>query len=262
MSINEAATIQTTSINAVTPTTGTLSVGATQTTGVLNVGTGVRTSAGVMNIATGASNACAINIMNGATTAGSVNIANGTGASQTTAVNIGTGSTTGTVTIGNSANTVQVNGTLAMGTGKNITLQNPASGFVAPTTAQLGGFVSATYTGGTGTFTSGTTKVYGTITLTQQGYYLFVANCINYNASTVNPFADVTIFNVTDSAYVAYVTSQQSTTNSTTAYSLSGFYRVTSSASKTFELRVLIAFSGGTATASGNVFSYYAIRLA
>lgn len=122
MSINEAATIQTTSINAVTPTTGTLSVGNTQTTGVLNVGTGVRTAAGVMNIATGTSNACAINILNGggATTGGSVNIANGT--SQTTTVNIASGTGTGTVTIGNTGNTttlgsgtINVNGNLTMG---------------------------------------------------------------------------------------------------------------------------------------------------
>jgi hypothetical protein len=122
MSINEAATIQTTSINAITPTTGTLSVGDTQTTGVLNVGTGVRTSAGVMNIATGSSNACAINIMNGNTTAGSVNIANGTGSSQTTAVNISSGSTTGAVTIGGTSNTTTLaSSALLIGNNSSVT---------------------------------------------------------------------------------------------------------------------------------------------
>jgi hypothetical protein len=160
MSINEAATIQTTSINAITPTTGTLSVGNTQTTGVMNLGTGVRTAAGVMNIATGVSNACAINIMNGggATTGGSVNIANG--ALQTTTVNIASGTSTGAITIGNTGNTttlgsgitnirgtlgvtggISANGGLTMGGSNNITLGN---GSVAPTSTQLGYTLSST----------------------------------------------------------------------------------------------------------------------
>lgn len=166
MSINQAINIQTTTLNAITPTTGVLSIGDTQTTGVLNVGTGVRTAAGVMNIATGTSNDCPINIMNGSTTGGSVNIANGTGASQTTAVNIGSGSTTGTVTIGNTANTtnlnsgitnirgtlgvtggiaatgmITANGGLTMGGSNNITLGN---GSVKPTSANLGFVVTTT----------------------------------------------------------------------------------------------------------------------
>ena len=69
---------------------------------------------GTTNIATAASSTATINMLNGATTAGSVNIANGTGASQTTAVNIGSGSTTGTVTLGNTANTVQINGAVRL----------------------------------------------------------------------------------------------------------------------------------------------------
>ena len=127
--VNQAIHIQTTTLNAITPTTGALSVGDTQTTGVFNLVTGVRTAAGVVNIATGTSNACAINILNGggATTGGSVNIANGS--SQTTTVNIASGTGTGTVTIGNTGNTtnlnsgtINVNGALTMGTGRNITL--------------------------------------------------------------------------------------------------------------------------------------------
>lgn len=179
MSINETVTIQTTTINAIRPTTGALSVGNTQTTGVLNVGTGVRTAAGVVNLATGTSNACAINILNGggATTGGSVNIANG--ASQTTTVNIASGTGTGAVTIGGASNTttlasatINMNGNLIMGTGDNITLQ-PNTGYVAPTIlTQLGGTLSATIL----TTAPVNASVYGTLTITTAGIYIFSWN--------------------------------------------------------------------------------------
>ena len=186
MSINEAATIQTTSINAVTPTTGTLSVGNTQTDGILNLGTGVRTATGVMNIATGASTACAINVMNGNTTAGSVNIANGTGASQTTAVNIGSGSTTGAVTIGNTGNaTTLASGTTNIATSVGLTSSinilngggattggsvNIANGTSQTTTVNIAsgtgtGTVTIGNTGNTTTLGSGIINVNGNLTM-------------------------------------------------------------------------------------------------
>ena len=62
MSITQSINIQTTSINAITPTTGSLSIGDSQTDGVLNVGTGARTATGVINIGTGATRAGIINI--------------------------------------------------------------------------------------------------------------------------------------------------------------------------------------------------------
>jgi hypothetical protein len=86
----------------------TLSIGTSQTSGVLNLGTGVRT--GDVNIATAPSNNCSVNIMNGTTNGGSVNIANGVGPTQTTTVNIGNGQTNGWVNIGNPANNVVLNG--------------------------------------------------------------------------------------------------------------------------------------------------------
>ena len=102
--------------------TGTVTIGNSTNTTTINSGT--------------------INILNtnGATTAGSVNIANGT--LQTTTVNIASGTGTGAVTIGNSANTVNINGTLAMGPGKNITL---CDGTVAPTSGQLGYIIPNIY---------------------------------------------------------------------------------------------------------------------
>ena len=57
------------------------------------------------NINNGATTSGTVNVMTGATTSGIVNIATGSGASQTSTVNIATGTTTGTVSIGNSANT-------------------------------------------------------------------------------------------------------------------------------------------------------------
>jgi hypothetical protein len=102
------------------PSTDTINFFPSQTSGVLNLGTGggspaIRTATGNVNIANQVGNLCAINIMNGggATTGGSVNIANGT--LQTTTVNIASGTGTGTVTIGNSANTTTINsGTINM----------------------------------------------------------------------------------------------------------------------------------------------------
>ena len=167
MSINEAINIQTTTLNAIAPT-GSLSIGDTQTTGALNMGTNAGRTGGI-NIAT-SSAICPINIMNGSTTGGSVNIANGTGASQTTAVNIGTGSTTGTVTIGNSANTVQINGAFTMGSTRNITLKTdgtaPANG------TQLGGLVSGTLS----TLDTLSGAVVATLNIATAGVYMFVFN--------------------------------------------------------------------------------------
>ena len=125
---------------------GTLNIANSQTNGILNIGTGNNVvRSGAINIATVAGSTCPINILksDGATTGGSVNIANG--ALQTTTVNIASGTGTGTVTIGNISNTttldsatINVNGNLIMGTGRNITLQPPA-GYVAPSSnTQLG----------------------------------------------------------------------------------------------------------------------------
>jgi hypothetical protein len=116
-------------------TSGTLNIGNSQTNGILNIGTNARS--GAINVATVTGSTCPINILNGdgATTGGSVNIANGT--LQTTTVNIASGTGTGAVTIGNVSNTVNINGTLTMGTGRNITLQ-PAASYIIPAVNQLG----------------------------------------------------------------------------------------------------------------------------
>lgn len=235
MSINEAATIQTTSINAVTPTTGTLSVGATQTTGVMNLGTGVRTAAGVMNIATGASNACAINIMNGNTTAGSVNIANGTGASQTTAVNIGSGSTTGAVTIGNTGNTT----TLASGTTNIAT----AVGLTSSINILNGGGAT---TGGSVNIANGTSQTTtvniasgtgtGTVTIGNTGNTTTLGSgTINVNGNlTMGTGKNITLGTVADDSTV-YATYVNSTANQTVTQTKIGqtffLYRSTNSGS-------------------------------
>jgi len=165
------------------------------------------------------------------------------------------------IMLGTSSESVVIPGGLTMGTGKNITLQNALTGYVAPTVAQLGGFVYVPYSA-SGNFTSGQDKVYGTTTLTQAGYYLFVANCINYTSSCANPYAQATIYDVTNSKYIAYVTSQQGTTSSTMAYSLSGFYNVPASTSTVINLTINITFSSGTATITSGAYNFYVVRIA
>jgi hypothetical protein len=128
---------------------------------------------------TGNSTSGSINMYNGNTTGGTVNIATGTGVTQSTVVNIGSGSTTGTVTIGGVSNTVQVNGALTMGTGRNITLQ-PTAGFVAPTGGTMLGGISTptlsstTATGGAAALTGAPTDL---VTFTMPvGVFIFTAN--------------------------------------------------------------------------------------
>jgi hypothetical protein len=113
-------------------TSGNLYIGVNSTsstgrTGTIHIGDGNNMPAGAtVHINNGTTNACNTNIMNGATTSGicnimtgattsgTVNILTGTGASQTGTVNIASGTTTSAVTIGNSANTVNVNGSLTL----------------------------------------------------------------------------------------------------------------------------------------------------
>ena len=105
--------IKTNSVEAITATTGDISIGALQTDGDLNLGTGgSRSATGLINIGTGGtSSPCIINIGNGGITqAGSVNIANTGGATISTSVNIGNGASNGGVGIGNPAGNVTLNG--------------------------------------------------------------------------------------------------------------------------------------------------------
>jgi hypothetical protein len=94
-------------INLGTATAGTpgwvttaVNIGSGTTTGTVTIGN----SANTTNIQSGT-----VNIKNGTTATGSVNIASGTGINQFTTVDIGSGTTTGTVTIGNSANSILLN---------------------------------------------------------------------------------------------------------------------------------------------------------
>jgi hypothetical protein len=113
-------------------TSGNLYIGVNSTsstgrTGMVHIADGNNMPVGAtVHINNGTTNACNTNIMNGATTSGTcnimtgattsgtVNILTGTGASQTGTVNIASGTTTSAVTIGNSANTVNVNGSLTL----------------------------------------------------------------------------------------------------------------------------------------------------
>jgi len=100
--------------NATSPTAGDLSLGNTQTTGVLNLGTGTRVTGangGAINIGTGASVTAPINIGGGASTSGSINIGQIGSTTGTTTTNINT-STVGShpVNIGSSTALTTING--------------------------------------------------------------------------------------------------------------------------------------------------------
>lgn len=169
---------------------------ATGRTGTIHIGDGNNMPAGAtIHINNGTSNACNTNIMNGSTTSGtcnimtgatssgSVNIASGSGSST---VSISSGTTTGTLTLGNSANTVNVNGSLTMGTGKNITLQDTTTSYTAPTAdTMLGGITVGSFTTPASSF-SGNKEV-ATISLVKGTYMVFFSFQANY---TVLPTAN------------------------------------------------------------------------
>jgi len=239
---------------ATTTSTSNLLMYPNQTSGGIYLGVNVASSTGrtgVIHIGDGNSlpSGANIHINNGTNVASNVNILNGTGS-------------TGTINLGCATSVTNCNSNLTMGNGKNINLQNALIGYVAPTVSQLGGFISVPYSVVTSAFTSAVDKVYGTYTLTQAGYYLMVANCINYSASLVTPYAQCYIYDTTNSKYIAYLGSQQSTTNSTMAYSVSGFYYVPASTNTVITVSVGITFSSGSATAQSNPFNFNIIRIA
>jgi fibronectin-binding autotransporter adhesin len=110
-------------------------IGNGNTSGQINIGNvnNATVIGGTCGIGDSNSTTCNVTIANGNGRSNSVLIACGTGTNGST-VGICTGTSTGAVTLGNTNNTVQVNGSLTIGTGKNITL----SGTVAPTSTQLG----------------------------------------------------------------------------------------------------------------------------
>ena len=236
--------------NSADESAGAIYIASKQTSGVLWIGSGdsARNGSGAINIGTGA---CPINIMTraGFGLGGSVNIANGDGASQTTAVNIGSGSTTGVVTIGGANNTVQVNGALTLGTGRNITLQ-PTASAVIPTSTQLGyAFKSTPVTTSTG-ITSGMT--------------LFTAS-ISAGSYAVTLYAEV--FTATPGILVGGYLSSGSLLNSVGFSSVYGtaseYYSCMStvfvSSATTISIPVIFNFRSGTITNITHYYSYIKI---
>ena len=118
-----------------------------QTTGNLTIGSAASRT-GDINIATGDGSSCNVNIRNGNNSTATVGIANG---AQTTTVNIQSGTGTGTVTIGNSANAIALNGA--------VTLARPLVLGSLPTSGQLGWRTENLMTNPTTPFTTGTSSV-------------------------------------------------------------------------------------------------------
>jgi hypothetical protein len=116
-----------------------LSIGGSQTSGVLNIGTGTRVTGlngGAINIGTGASVTAPINIGGGSSTSGSINI--GGGASASGSINIGQiGSTTGTTTTNINTSTVGSH-PVNIGSSTALTTINGASTLTGLATATTG----------------------------------------------------------------------------------------------------------------------------
>jgi hypothetical protein len=149
-------------------------IGNGNTSGQINIGNvnNATVIGGTCGIADSNSTTCNVTIANGNGRSNSVLIACGTGTNGST-VGICTGTTTGAVTIGNSANSVNINGALTIGTGKNITLQ-PTAGYVAPTAdTMLGGITIGTFT--LPTFPVSSNFNFGSITLVKGTYMCFFA---------------------------------------------------------------------------------------
>jgi len=99
--------------------------------------------------------------------------------------NIGTGSGTGTIYIGNNTNSIQLNGSISIGTGKNITLQ-PATGYIAPSAdTMLGGITDGTFNTLTFPLTSSSTSI-ASINLVKATYMVSLQFQID---TTVEPSA-------------------------------------------------------------------------
>ena len=178
-------------LDGVTPTTGPIYIGSGQSTGQLFIagGDGVARS-GAVSICSAPSCSSTVSIHSNTSNTGSFNVGTATTTVNTTTCNLLTGTTTGTLTLGNTGNTVQVNGALTIGTGKNIILQ-PATGYISPLlTTQLGNIVTpAVQT----TTTIATTTTIGTISIPNAGTY-----AITFNAIIRNPIGTTQVFAFVD----------------------------------------------------------------
>jgi hypothetical protein len=156
------------------------------------------TTGGTVNIKTGATSSGNVNIKSGSAATGTINVAGGTSGLSTVSVNIGTGTTTGTVTIGNSANTVQIDGSLTIGTGKNITL----SGTVGPSgLTQLGGY--SQYTFALGVVNAGSSFTIGSFTNMTRGIYIVTIGPFNlFNIAALDR-VDVVFFTKTNVTFIS-----------------------------------------------------------
>jgi hypothetical protein len=216
-----------------------LNIANSQTNGILNIGTNARS--GAINVATVTGSTCGINILNGngATTGGSVNIANES--LQTTTVNIASGTGTGIVTIGNSANTVALNGA--------VTLAKPLTLGSLPTTALtvLGGSIKYSFVDGL--VFAGGNITFGSFTNVPTGIYLLTVGTFTiYNLDPADRF-DIAFTAATNITFISSSTGLEfggntpakcgigftipiSVTNSTNQLTVTG-YAVTGNANHT-----------------------------
>jgi len=175
-----------------------VNIGSGSTTGLTTIGNLANTTSilsGTVNLKSGVGTSLI-------PLAGSVNIATGTGATfVSTATNIGTGDTTGTVTIGGASNTVQVNGALTMGTGRNITLQ-PTASYVLPTTGQLGSSATIIVPIGGGNSTTANTPLVSRSASLTAGVWILTGNA-GMGTSGISAFLSISATSATDNDAIA-----------------------------------------------------------
>ena len=147
--------------NATDAAANNLALGNSQTTGVLNIGTGTRTTGGnggAINIGTGGSVTAPINIGGGASSSNTINIGQTGATTGTTTTNINTSSSGAhPVNIGSSTSITTLSGTVNTGVGKiagGETIVGTGLPYTIPNTVNI-----------TSTFVINTAAITGTITL-------------------------------------------------------------------------------------------------
>jgi hypothetical protein len=154
--------------NATSATLNNLSIGGSQTEGVLNLGTGTRITSGnggAINMGTGASSTAPINIGGGASASSSINIGQTGTTTGTTTTNINT-STVGShpVNIGSSTALTTINGASTL-TGAVTATTGISTPYVEPTSASTALALGATQTTGILNIGSGSRSGAGAINI-------------------------------------------------------------------------------------------------
>jgi len=215
-----------------------------------NSGNAFQVNSGTIQV--GTTNGAQVLLLGQEAATGTVKIAGGGGVNTAT-VQIANGTTSGAVTIGNTGNTVNVNGSLTIGTGKNITLQ-PTAGYTAPTQdTMLGGITEGTFT--LPTFPATATFQIASIDLVKATYLIYFCFQIDCSGAPTQAWVNMggTALPLPSQYRFGYTT-----IISTTNYGLTGSFPISITTAGTLTLGVQFT---GTIN-SINIKKYQAVRIA